>query len=122
MDERDEIAIWYSPGGGINPFTEEVDVNDLPTHSDKEHTSSSELLMVHVRIQVDPSNETEFFKHLKRCYENVSAEPECTFFEITKSQDEPGVYRLVEGWSKSREWFETVSRPHQSIPSNALRA
>jgi quinol monooxygenase YgiN len=63
---------------------------------------------LHVTITVDPSNIDAFLAAFRPCYEAVTAEPDCTYFEVFHSLDEPGVFRFVENWSKSPEWFREV--------------
>jgi quinol monooxygenase YgiN len=63
---------------------------------------------LHVTITVDPSNIDDFLAAFRPCYEAVVAEPDCTYFEVFHSLDEPGVFRFVENWRKSPEWFREV--------------
>ncbi|OAQ60544.1 antibiotic biosynthesis monooxygenase domain-containing protein [Pochonia chlamydosporia 170] len=60
---------------------------------------------LHVNITIDPSNVDAFLAAFRPVYEAVVAEPDCSFFEVFYSLDEPGVFRFVENWNKSREWF-----------------
>lgn len=53
---------------------------------------------LHVTIFIDPLNVAEFFKHFKLVYEKVIAEPECTFFEVYQSPENPGELSWVENW------------------------
>lgn len=64
---------------------------------------------LHVNITIDPSNVDAFLAAFRPVYEAVVAEPDCSFFEVFYSLDEPGVFRFVENWNKSREWFLEVS-------------
>lgn len=43
-----------------------------------------------------------------------AAEPECLLFDVFHDPAQPGVYRLVEVWNESREWFETkqLTKPY----------
>ena len=63
---------------------------------------------LHVTITIDPSNIDAFLSAFQPCYEAVVAEPDCTYFEVFHSLDEPGVFRFVENWTKSPEWFREV--------------
>ncbi|KAL7904766.1 hypothetical protein GGI35DRAFT_194646 [Trichoderma velutinum] len=63
---------------------------------------------VHVTITIDPANTTAFLAAFRRIYEIVAAEPECTYFEVFQSLEEPGVFRFVENWSKDVQWFKEV--------------
>lgn len=53
---------------------------------------------LHVNIYIDPSNVDKFFELFKPIYEKVIAEPECRFFEVYQSPDEPGAISWVENW------------------------
>lgn len=64
---------------------------------------------LHVTITIDPSDVESFIAAFRPCYEAVVAEPDCRFFEVFYSLDEPGVFRFVENWTKSKEWFMEVS-------------
>ena len=68
-------------------------------------------LSLHVTVTVAPENVDKFLDHLRPAYEAVAAEPECTFFEVYISSDQPGVLRWVEGWSKDRKWLLEVRSP-----------
>ncbi|KAK4059006.1 hypothetical protein Trihar35433_11267 [Trichoderma harzianum] len=63
---------------------------------------------VHVTITIDPTNTSAFLTAFRRIYEIVAAEPECTYFEVFQSLEEPGVFRFVENWSKDVQWFKEV--------------
>ncbi|KAF4629857.1 hypothetical protein G7Y89_g8293 [Cudoniella acicularis] len=65
-------------------------------------------LSLHVTVTVAPENVQQFLAHLQPAFEVVAAEPECTFFEVYTSSDQPGVIRWVEGWSKDRQWLLQV--------------
>jgi quinol monooxygenase YgiN len=53
---------------------------------------------LHVTIYIDPANVPKFFEHFKPVYEAVSAEPECRFFELYQSPEDPGTLSWVEDW------------------------
>lgn len=65
-------------------------------------------ISVHVSITVAPSDIDAFLLALKPVYDAVTAEPECTYFEVFHSLEEPGAFRFVENWSRSKEWFIEV--------------
>jgi hypothetical protein len=65
-------------------------------------------LSLHVHITVAPENAELFLSHLKPCYDVVSAEPECIFFEVFQNPAAPGDFKFVETWNASPEWFQTV--------------
>lgn len=70
--------------------------------------SRSPGFSLHVTITIDPSNISAFLAAFRPCYEAVVAEPDCTYFEVFHSLDDPGVFRFVENWSKDPKWFQEV--------------
>ncbi len=71
--------------------------------------SSPHGISLHVTITVAPSDVDAFLAALKPCYEAVTAELECTYFEVYHNPANPGELRFVENWSQSKEWFVEVS-------------
>ena len=63
---------------------------------------------LHVTITVAPSHIDAFLAAFRPCYDAVTAEPECTYFEIFHSLEEPGMFRIVENWTQSPQWFQEV--------------
>ncbi|KAJ5241444.1 uncharacterized protein N7469_003035 [Penicillium citrinum] len=59
----------------------------------------------HVTVHIDPANVPRFFELFKRVYDAVIAEPECRFFEVYQSPNDPGTLHWVENWAASTEWF-----------------
>ena len=53
---------------------------------------------LHVTIYIDAANLPKFFDYLKPVYEAVIAEPECRFFELYQSKEDPGTLPWVEDW------------------------
>lgn len=53
---------------------------------------------LHVTAYINPADVPRFFELYKPVYEAVIAEPECRFFEVYQSPDEPGTIRWVENW------------------------
>jgi quinol monooxygenase YgiN len=64
---------------------------------------------LHVKITVAPENAQKFLDALKPAYDAVTAEPECIFFEVYQSEEEPGVFKFVENWNASKDWMMNVS-------------
>lgn len=64
---------------------------------------------LHVKFHIDPAKVDAFFEALKPAYDAVCAEPECIFFEVYQSMEEPGVIKFVENWNCSIEWMMNVS-------------
>lgn len=62
-------------------------------------------MSLHVDVTVAPENADKFLQLLKPAFDLVTAEPECTFFEVFHDADNPGHFRWVEDWSKDKKWF-----------------
>ncbi|KAI0100143.1 hypothetical protein GGR51DRAFT_564359 [Nemania sp. FL0031] len=60
---------------------------------------------LHVTVYIAPENIDRFMAAFKPVFNKVVAEPECLFFEMYQSPQEPGKISWVENWSKSPEWF-----------------
>ncbi|KAI1873735.1 uncharacterized protein JN550_003004 [Neoarthrinium moseri] len=67
--------------------------------------NSSKGVSLQVKIYLKPEDLPKFFEHFKPAYDQIIAEPECTFFEMYQSQEEPGTLFWVENWSVSKEWL-----------------
>ncbi|KAH7324978.1 hypothetical protein B0I35DRAFT_449760 [Stachybotrys elegans] len=67
-----------------------------------------EGISLHVSVTISPENVTRFFEFFKPVYEAVIAEPECSFFEVYQSPEDPGALHWVENWSQSVEWLIKV--------------
>jgi quinol monooxygenase YgiN len=61
-----------------------------------------------VRVTIDPKHRDIFIKHFKTAYDIVTAEPECAYFFVGESIQEPGSFHWTEGWTKGVQWFMTV--------------
>lgn len=73
----------------------------MSTHIQDSHAFHG--ISLHVNITVAPENVDKFLAAFKPCFDAVTAEPECTFFEVFHDQDNPGRFRFVENWSKDKE-------------------
>ncbi|KAI1502917.1 hypothetical protein F5X99DRAFT_147703 [Biscogniauxia marginata] len=69
--------------------------------------SGPEGMSLQVTVHIAPENVDKFLAAFKPVFDKVAAEPECLFFEVYRSPDEPGKISWVENWSKSKEWFLT---------------
>lgn len=69
-----------------------------------------------MNITIDPSNIGAFLTALKPVYEALVSEPNCTYFEVFHSLEEPGAFRFVENWDQTKEWFLEVRR--RTLESN----
>jgi hypothetical protein len=67
-------------------------------HSAAACNMSSEIVSLQVTVTIAPENVTKFFEHFKPVYDAVIAEPECIFFEVYQSPENPGELRWVENW------------------------
>ena len=56
---------------------------------------------VHVTVHIDPSNVDKYFEYFRPAYDAVIAEPECTFFEVYQSAENPGELHWQENWCAS---------------------
>jgi len=63
---------------------------------------------LHVTVHVSPKDSEAFLAALKPVYELVAAEPECTYFEVFHSKDEPGLFHWIENYTQTKEWFMQV--------------
>lgn len=63
---------------------------------------------LHVSITVAPENAQKLLELFQPCYDAVTAQPECVFFEVFQDPDTPGKFRFVENWNASREWIYDV--------------
>ena len=71
-------------------------------------TMSTELntfhgISLHVSVTIAPEHIDEFLSHYKACFDAVTAEPECMFFEVFHDAEHPGHFRWVEDWNKDVE-------------------
>lgn len=60
------------------------------------------------RVTFKPEDRATFLKYFMPVYDKVIAEPECAYFFVGESIQEPGVYQWTEGWTKDVNWFKKV--------------
>ncbi|KAL4780398.1 hypothetical protein BJX76DRAFT_360893 [Aspergillus varians] len=60
---------------------------------------------VHGTVTIAPENLPKFMEAFQPLYDQVAAEPECTFFEVFQQPDNPGVISWVENWTRPAEWL-----------------
>jgi quinol monooxygenase YgiN len=70
---------------------------------------SSSGVSVHVQVTIAPENVGAYLELMKEVLKHVTAEPECTFFEVYQDPEKPGVLKWIENWSKGMDWLMTVS-------------
>ncbi|KAI1639949.1 hypothetical protein F4809DRAFT_20993 [Biscogniauxia mediterranea] len=71
----------------------------------QEEEQPAEGMSLQVTVHIAPENVDKFLAAFKPVFDKVAAEPECMFFEVYRSPEEPGKISWVENWSKSKEWF-----------------
>lgn len=55
-------------------------------------------ISLHVTIHIAPENVPKFMEAYKPIFDKVTAEPECTFFQVYQSPEDPGTFTWVENW------------------------
>lgn len=67
-----------------------------------------------VTFHIKPDRIEEFKAAHRPVWAACAAEPECLFFDVFQDPARPGVFRFVEVWAESREWFETkqLTKPY----------
>jgi quinol monooxygenase YgiN len=70
--------------------------------------------ILQIKVQIEPKDRETFLSHFKPVVARVSAEPECAYFII--GEDEPGVFRWTEGWTRDKDWFNNVLCNYYTIP------
>ncbi|KAF1954591.1 hypothetical protein CC80DRAFT_493718 [Byssothecium circinans] len=71
-------------------------------------STSTSSFSLHVTYYINPAKADDFLAALRPAYEGVIAEPECIFFEVYTSRNEPGTFKLVENWNATEEWMMNV--------------
>ncbi|GKZ82239.1 hypothetical protein AnigIFM56816_007047 [Aspergillus niger] len=71
-------------------------------------SDSSESISLQVTVHLKPEDLPKFWEAFEPTYKAVTAEPECTFFELYQAPDSPGTISWVENWSASKEWLMGV--------------
>ncbi len=59
---------------------------------------ASKGVSLQVTVYIAPENVDKFFEYFKPVYDRVIAEPECQFFEVYQSAEDPGAISFVEDW------------------------
>ncbi|KAI1207254.1 uncharacterized protein F4807DRAFT_192653 [Annulohypoxylon truncatum] len=77
-------------------------------------TSSFKGTSLHVTVHVAPENVEKFLAAFKEVFDVVAAEPDCLFFEVYKSAEEPGKISWVENWGKDIQWLmaNQITKPY----------
>ncbi|KAI1345088.1 hypothetical protein F5Y15DRAFT_410766 [Xylariaceae sp. FL0016] len=61
-----------------------------------------------ITVHVAPEDATRFLEAFKPVFDLVVAEPECLFFEVYRSAEEPGRISWVENWAADSQWLMDV--------------
>ncbi|KAI8959872.1 hypothetical protein F5Y11DRAFT_287692 [Daldinia sp. FL1419] len=102
------------------PQAKAIDTEIHEKQLDKSATTANEAMppskgiSLHVTIHIAPENVEKFLVAFKAIFDVVSAEPECLFFEVYKSVEEPGKLSWIENWSKDIQWFleHQITKPY----------
>jgi quinol monooxygenase YgiN len=73
-------------------------------------SSQKKQLTLFVTFHVDPAKIEAWKEAHRPVWAACSQEPQCLLFDVLENPSTPGRMRLVEVWSESREWFESVSK------------
>ena len=65
-------------------------------------------ISLQVTVWIAPENKAAFLAAAKPIIESVTAEPECTYFEVFEAEDEPGCIHWVENWDQTSKWLMEV--------------
>ncbi|KAI0896610.1 hypothetical protein F4806DRAFT_433210 [Annulohypoxylon nitens] len=110
------IATTKSPESQVKPPPVKAPEKpmDDSTESANAIASSLKSTSVHVTVHVAPENVEKFLAAFKKIFDVVAAEPECLFFEVYKSAEEPGKISWVENWGKDMQWLmeNQITKPY----------
>jgi hypothetical protein len=62
--------------------------------------------ILQIKMVVKPGHREAWLALFKQIFNHVSQEPECAYFIV--GEDEPGVFRWTEGWTKDKSWINEV--------------
>jgi len=62
--------------------------------------------ILQIKIVVSPENRETWLVLFKECFDHVVSEPEYAYFIL--GEEEPGVFRWTEAWTKDKEWIINV--------------
>ncbi|KAI1090014.1 hypothetical protein F5B19DRAFT_350823 [Rostrohypoxylon terebratum] len=92
----------------------EKPMDDNSSESANAFASPFKSTSVHVTVHVAPENVEKFLAAFKKIFDVVAAEPECLFFEVYKSAEEPGKISWIENWGKDMQWLmeNQITKPY----------
>jgi hypothetical protein len=56
-------------------------------------------LSLHATVHIKPEDVPQFMEQARYIFDKVVSEPECVFFELYQSPEDPGTFSWVENWS-----------------------
>lgn len=68
--------------------------------------ASKKQCTVFVTFHIRPAQIEEFKAAHRPVWAACAAEPQCLLFDVFQDPAKPGLFRFVEVWNESREWFE----------------
>lgn len=76
--------------------------------------SAKKQCTVFVTLHIKPDQIEEFKAAHRPVWDACAKEPELMFFDVFQDPAKPGVFRFLEAWAESREWFETkqLTKPY----------
>jgi quinol monooxygenase YgiN len=60
--------------------------------------SNSQGISLQITVHIAAENLSKFREAFKPVYDNVIMEPDCTYFEVFHSHEEPGTLSWIENW------------------------
>ena len=61
-----------------------------------------------VTVYFKPEDIPKFFEAFKPIFDEVSADPDCLYFEVFQDTEDPGKISWIENWNKTPSWFMQV--------------
>ncbi|KAI1389469.1 uncharacterized protein F4822DRAFT_398454 [Hypoxylon trugodes] len=89
-------------------------IQDRQKQTDNAGEMAKAVISLHVTVHIAPENVQRFLAAFKGIFDLVAAEPECLFFEVYTSAEEPGKISWVENWSKDTQWLmeNQITKPY----------
>lgn len=71
-------------------------------------SSPTNVTFLSATITIDPKDLPTYVPALKEVYHHSTAEPENFLFEVLWDENKPGVFTVLQGWTKNTEWVKEV--------------
>ncbi|KAK3693183.1 hypothetical protein B0T22DRAFT_476023 [Podospora appendiculata] len=68
-------------------------------------SESTKGFTIFVTVSIAPENVDKFLDVIKPVFERITSLPECEFFEIYSTPEEPGTFSWIEDWNATREFL-----------------